>query len=74
MLQAVCAALLVILLAGMATAADYRAGLGNYRHIQPWSKLPISPAGLDGNPQVPGEIGALTSAATRRWQWLGAQP
>lgn len=72
MSQAVCAVLLV-LLTGMATAADYRVGPGNYRHIQPWPKRPIPPSGLDGNLRVPGEIGVLTSAATGCWQWLGAQ-
>lgn len=73
MAQAVFVALFV-LLAGMVAAADYRAGSGNYRHIQPQPKLPISPAGLDGDPLVSGEIGVLISAATGRWQWLGAQP
>lgn len=73
MSQAVCAALLV-LLTGMATAADYRVGPGNYRHSQPQPKLPLSPAGLDGNPLVSGELGVLTSSVTRCWQWSGAQP
>jgi hypothetical protein len=39
-----------------------------YRDIQPWPVLPAPPTGLDDNPLVPGEIGAVTSAATGRQQ------
>jgi hypothetical protein len=45
-----------------------------YHDIQSWPALPVLPAGLDGNPLVPGEIGALTSAATGRLTWPGGQP
>jgi hypothetical protein len=45
-----------------------------YHDIQSWPALPALPAGLDGNPLVPGEIGALTSAATGRLTWPGGQP
>ncbi|MDP1924214.1 MAG: hypothetical protein Q8K57_05455 [Thiobacillus sp.] len=42
-----------------------------YRDIQPWPELSVLPTGLDGNPLVPGEIGAVTSAATGHMQWPG---
>ncbi|MHB1085169.1 MAG: right-handed parallel beta-helix repeat-containing protein [Thiobacillus sp.] len=37
-----------------------------YRDIQAWPALPFEPSGLDGNPLVPGEIGAVTSASAGR--------
>lgn len=45
-----------------------------YRAIRPWPELPAPPDGLDGHPLVPGEIGAVTSAATGQLQWPGEQP
>ena len=44
-----------------------------YREILPWPELPFRPAGLDGNPLVPGEIGAVTSSATGRLRLPGAR-
>ena len=45
-----------------------------YRDIQTWPALPVQPTGLDGKPLVPGEIGALSSAAAGRLKWPGMQP
>jgi hypothetical protein len=44
-----------------------------YREILSWPELPFRPTGLDGNPLVPGEIGAVTSSATGRLRLPGAR-
>jgi hypothetical protein len=44
-----------------------------YRDIVPWPELPFRPTGLDGNPLVPGEVGAVTSSATGRLRRPGAR-
>ena len=44
-----------------------------YREILPWPELPFRPTGLDGNPLIPGEIGAVTSGATGRLRLPGAR-
>lgn len=45
-----------------------------YRDIQPWPELSFAPAGLDGHPLVPGEIGAVTSLAGQAFALPGAKP
>lgn len=45
-----------------------------YRDIEPWPALPFGPLGVDGHALVPGEVGAVTSAAAMPSTIPGARP
>ncbi len=45
-----------------------------YRDIQVWPTLPSEPSGLDGNPLVPGDIGAVTSVSAGKMRLPGVHP
>jgi hypothetical protein len=45
-----------------------------YQAVQPWPALGFPPTGLDDDPLVSGEIGAISSTARRRATWPRTLP